>query len=171
MNQLITLIGMMGSGKSTIGPLLAKQLSVAFADTDTLIEQAEGLPIADIFHRHGEAVFRQSEKLILQNAIQKFADSGGVLATGGGIVLNPQNRALLQENGACVYLYSNMQTIMTRVAGTEMSRPLLKDTTQMSALLNERDALYRETAHIVIAQNPNKKPAAVVSEIMQALPV
>src|ERR1700687_5226873 len=102
--RLVCLAGFMGSGKSTIGQLLARQAGHRFVDLDTLIEQRSGLSIRDFFERHGEARFRELERETLVHILGEISEKGqpAVLALGGGTYAQPSNQAVLREQGAAV---------------------------------------------------------------------
>ncbi len=146
---MIVLIGLPGSGKSTVGRQLARRLGLPFRDSDHEIEQRIGCSISDFFAREGEAAFRDIEQAMLGELAQ-----GGpcVLATGGGAVLRPDNRAQLRQAGQVVYLRSTPEELYRRLRH-DTRRPLLQvaDPLQrLRTLYDERDSLYRETCHFVI---------------------
>ena len=145
----IFLVGLMGAGKTTIGKLLAKHLHKTFVDSDHEIEKRTGVNIPLIFELEGEAGFRTREAAI----ITEFTGMENiVLATGGGAVLDPQNRERLAANGTVVYLRAKVRDLWQRTRH-DKNRPLLQ-TADPQAKLNElflsRDPLYREIADIVI---------------------
>lgn len=145
----IALVGLPGSGKSTVGRQLARRLGVSFADSDQVIEQQLGCSIREYFEREGEDRFRDIE----ESAIDALtASTDGVIATGGGAVLRPGNRAHLRERTQVVYLRSSPEEVFRRLRH-DTNRPLLqvKDPLgRMRELYAIRDPLYRETAHYVI---------------------
>ena len=146
---MVSLIGLPGSGKSTVGRLLARRLGLAFNDSDHVIEQRLGCSIRDFFEREGEAAFRDIEESVLQELTQA---GSGVLATGGGIVLRPINRQRLRQSGNVIYLRSSPEEVFRRLRH-DRNRPLLQvedPLTRLRSLYSERDPLYRETAHFVI---------------------
>ena len=145
----IFLVGLMGAGKSTIGRHLAKALGLEFVDSDHEIERRTGASIPLIFDVEGEAGFRQREKKIIYELSRR---DGIVLATGGGVVLDPDNRARLRERGQVVYLYATVEQLLTRTA-KDRNRPLLQTAdprARLQELLEVRDALYREVADVVV---------------------
>lgn len=151
MSMRCTLVGMPGSGKSTVGRQLARRLDCPFVDMDQVLEERLGCSIRGYFDTHGEAAFRDQEAALL--AELAAGRSGAVLSTGGGAVLRAGNRALLRAACAPVfYLRASADEIWRRVRH-DRRRPLLQvDDPQerLRALYRERDPLYREVAHYVI---------------------
>ncbi len=145
----IYLIGLMGVGKTTIGKQLAKALKCPFYDSDKVIEELAGTDIPTIFCYEGEAGFRQRE----QKVIKDLTDlSGIVLATGGGSILKPENRAALKSSGFVVYLHCSIDKILYRTRH-DTQRPLLQTDNprqRLQSLLSEREPLYLECADIEI---------------------
>ena len=157
------LIGLMGSGKTTIGQLLAKRLHLPFIDSDHELELRTGVSVATIFEIEGEAAFRQREAAIIEELTQREAF---VLGTGGGAVLNADTRRVLRERGTVIYLHSRAETSYERVRRNR-DRPLLMVTdplARLRQLYEARHPLYTETAHHVI-ESYRDRPSAVVSEI------
>lgn len=144
----IVLMGFMGTGKSTVGRALADRLGYAFVDMDTRIEAREGRAISAIFATDGEAHFRRLERALVQ---ELAAGSGLVVATGGGIVLNPDNVGDFARTGLVVCLRATPAAILARVAH-ETHRPLLAEgdkLAKISALLAKRQPLYDAIPHQV----------------------
>jgi shikimate kinase len=145
----IALVGLPGSGKSTIGRQLARRLGLVSLDTDHVIEQRLGCSIREYFEREGEASFRDVEQEIIDDVTQSH---NGVLSTGGGSVLRLANREHLQSRCHVVYLRSSPEEIFRRLRH-DMQRPLLQvddPLTRLRDLYTIRDPLYRETAHFVV---------------------
>lgn len=145
----IALIGLPGSGKSTVGRQLAKRFSLIFVDSDARIEQRLGCSIREYFEREGEARFRDVEAVEI-DALTRI--EGSVLSTGGGSVLRAENRQRLRERCQVVYLRSSPDELYKRLRH-DRNRPLLQvadPLTKLRDLYAERDPLYRETAHFVI---------------------
>jgi shikimate kinase len=145
----IALIGLPGSGKSTVGRQLARRLQLPFFDTDHVIEQQLGCSIREYFEREGEARFRDVEETVLD---QLTLAGKGVLSTGGGAVLRLRNRQHLHERGHVVYLNSSPEDLFRRLRH-DVSRPLLQVADPLGRLRDlhaVRDPLYRETAHFII---------------------
>jgi shikimate kinase len=146
---LICLIGLPGSGKSTVGRQLARRLSLPFIDSDSEIERRIGCSIREFFEREGEESFRDVEQATIAELV---AAREGVLSTGGGCVLRQKNRVNLHAAGHVVYLHSQPDEIFKRLRN-DRNRPLLQvgDPLQrLRDLFAQRDPLYRETAHFVI---------------------
>jgi len=146
----IYLIGLMGSGKTTIGRLLARRMGRVFFDSDHEIEHRTGVKIPVIFELEGEAGFRRREA----QTILELSQEGGsiVLATGGGIVLDPANRAVLRETGWVVYLDVPTHILFERTRH-DTNRPLLRvqdPLAKLNELRVQRDPMYRETAHYIV---------------------
>ena len=136
------LIGMMGAGKTTIGRKLAHRIGYRFLDTDTLIEQAAGKSIPEIFERDGESGFREIETQVLA---QVSAYTALVVATGGGVVTQPMNWSYLRH-GVVIWLDVPNQVLMSRLSG-DTSRPLLKEVDlweKLEGLLSDRGKLYEQ---------------------------
>lgn len=163
----VILIGPMGAGKSTIGRQLAQHLHFQFVDTDKVIESRTGADIPWIFDVEGEDGFRKREAAVLTEFLGK---PGVVLATGGGIVVRPENRQLLESVQGVVYLTASLDRLVERTA-KDKKRPLLQvenPRERIGELLVERDPLYRQVADIVI--DTDKLGAkAIVDEIARQL--
>ncbi len=145
----IILIGLMGAGKTTIGKLLASSMGRTFIDSDHEIQQRTGVNIPVIFEFEGEAGFRKRETEVLQTVALL---PGIVLATGGGAVLREENRELLRKNGTVIYLRVPVNELKRRTR-FDKNRPLLQTDNPQGRLIelfNQRDPLYRETAHIIL---------------------
>lgn len=139
----------MGAGKTTVGRQLAKRLGRPFLDSDHEIEARTGVRIPTIFEIEGEAGFRRREA---QTIAELTAERGIVLATGGGVVLNPDNRRHLRETGWVVYLNVPPALLYERTRH-DRSRPLLRvedPLARLEELHAQRDPLYREIAHLVV---------------------
>ena len=142
----VVLIGLPGSGKTTVGRALAERTGRPFLDTDALIVSAAGEDIPTIFASHGEAAFRALERDAVRDAC---AVDGAVIATGGGAVLSPENVALLRAGGTVFFLDRSVEDILRTADLT--GRPLLRgDAERLRALAAQRDGLYRAAAHFVV---------------------
>ncbi len=145
----IILIGFMGVGKTEVGKLLAKKLNMTYIDTDSIIENEQGMEINDIFNEKGEESFRDMETKLLDN-IAKLKDH--VIATGGGIVLRPGNIKKLKSMGPLVLLTSDPETIHKRVKGSG-TRPLLNvedPNAKIKEILEFRMPIYRGIADLEV---------------------
>lgn len=163
--QNLFLIGPMGAGKSAVGRQLSRMLHLNFMDSDDEIEARTGVDIQFIFEKEGEEGFRKRESKVIDD-LSKI--DGLVLATGGGAVLDPQNRSHLGARGFVIYLYTTVEQQLARTQkGRE--RPLLEggDRQQiLEDLMAERDGLYREIADLVV-ETDGRKVKAVANEIVE----
>ena len=144
----LILVGMMGSGKTTMGRALAKHLSKAFVDSDEAITQRTGVTIPHIFDVEGESGFRLRETAAIRDLVER---DDMVLATGGGAVLEQQNRTLLQHNGIVIYLKASVHDLWQRTRH-DRNRPLLQTGNphaRLTELFQQRDPLYQQVADIV----------------------
>ncbi|MGQ0593970.1 MAG: shikimate kinase [Gammaproteobacteria bacterium] len=145
----IYLVGPMGSGKTTIGRRVARVTGRAFQDSDREIEERTGVSIAVIFEVEGEAGFRLRERQVIDDLTQ-LQDT--VVATGGGAVIDPQNRRCLRERGFVVYLRSSVDRLYAHTWRSR-NRPLLRTAdpkARLAELLAERDPWYREVANLIV---------------------
>ena len=164
---LISLIGLPGSGKSTVGRQLARRLQLPFVDSDQAIEARLGCPIREFFEREGEARFREIEAEVIDALTQQGA---GVLSTGGGAVLRPENRQHLRARGRVIYLKSHPEELIRRLRH-DTNRPLLQVADPMAKLRElfaTRDPLYRQTAHFVV-ETGRPSVATLVNMIVMQL--
>lgn len=175
---MIILIGLPGSGKSTVGRQLARRLGASFIDSDQEIELRLGCSIREFFEREGEESFRDVEQATLNELTQaqtpaellQPAPATVVLSTGGGSVLRPANRVALRSCGKVVYLHSQADDIFKRLRH-DRNRPLLQvgDPLQrLRDLYAVRDPLYRETAHFVV-ETGRPSVATLVNMIVMQL--
>ncbi len=168
MTQSVFLIGLMGAGKTTVGRILARELKYRFVDTDHEIETRTGVDIPTIFEIEGERGFRRRESQVIEELTRQ---SGIVLATGGGVVLDPGNRHHLREHGTVVYLAASPETLNERTRH-DRARPLLQVDDRLATLKNlylQRDPLYREIAHLVVEVG-NTQASQVARRILKAVP-
>ncbi|WP_462379840.1 shikimate kinase AroK [Pseudomonas sp. Marseille-QA0892] len=161
------LVGPMGAGKSTIGRMLAKELRLPFKDSDKEIEERTGANIPWIFDVEGEAGFRERERAMIAELSEL---EGAVVATGGGVILRPDNRAALRQGGRVIYLHTTVEQQVNRTA-KDRNRPLLR-TPNPAQILRElmaiRDPLYREIADVII-DTDERPPRQVVQEVIDRL--
>ena len=161
--MMITLTGFMGSGKTTVGRVLADTLGCLFLDLDDLIVKKAGKTIPEIFAQDGEPAFRQLEARLLRQTVEKYAESTVVLALGGGAVTTPASATLLHEKTVCIYLRATLETLQQRLSGETAGRPLADDA--MAGRLAAREPLYEETAHVII-DTDGLSPDEVADEII-----
>ncbi|MBB3809963.1 shikimate kinase [Pseudochelatococcus contaminans] len=164
--RTISLIGMMGAGKSTIGRRLAQRLDLPFVDADNEIEAAAGMVIAEIFRTHGEDHFREGERRV----IDRLLDNGPqVLATGGGAYMNADTRQRIGEAGVSVWLKADVETLLRRVR-KRPTRPLLQTEDPegtLRRLMDERYPVYAEADLTLISrEGPHE---AIVDELVALL--
>ena len=146
---MIGLVGLPGSGKTTVGRQLARRFGLSFADSDHAIEQRLGCSIRAFFEREGETPFRDIEQTVIDELTQQ---PFGVVSTGGGTVLREANRKHLHERGFVIYLRSGADDLFRRLRH-DVNRPLLQVPDPLGRLRDlyaQRDPLYRETAHFVV---------------------
>ncbi|QNI98518.1 shikimate kinase [Synechococcus sp. RS9902] len=161
------LVGMMGSGKTSTGRPLAERLGYGFVDADAVIEQAAGCSIPDIFDRDGEAGFRSLESQVLSAISQRHSL---VVATGGGVVTQPENWGML-HSGIVIWLDVVPDQLLQRLNADSTVRPLLQTANPeaaLNALLNERRPLYAEADLTVVIND--ETPEAVADGILQLVP-
>lgn len=162
-NNNIFLVGPMGSGKTTIGRILAEIIGCKFFDLDSEVEKKCGANIAWIFDVEGEAGFRKRESRILQEIV---SGTGIVLATGGGAILDKKNREILKKSGYIVYLNAPIGRLLERTSH-DHNRPLLcvkNPREAIEKLVSDREPLYQDVANLVVTTE-KKKPRLVAEEI------
>ena len=163
----ITLVGLPGSGKTTVGRQLARRLALDYFDSDHVIEQRIGCSIRTYFEHEGEDRFREVESAVLDELTQK---SGAVISTGGGSVLRELNRQRLHERCQVIYLNSHPDDLFRRLRH-DVNRPLLQvadPLTRLRDLHAVRDPLYRATAHFII-ETGRPSVATLVNMIVMQL--
>jgi shikimate kinase len=157
-SALISLVGLPGGGKSTVGRQLAKRIGARFIDSDAVLEERIGMPIRLFFERHGEAAFRDQEEAVIDEITQgrssgdASAPSALVLATGGGALLRPVNRERLKQRTTVIYLRSTPEELYRRLKH-DTQRPLLQvadPQAKLRELYEQRHPLYEQTAHYVV---------------------
>ena len=165
---MISLIGLPGCGKSTVGRQLARRLNVPFFDSDQVLEQRLGCSVRDYFEREGESCFRDREETVIDELSQV---AEGVLSTGGGAVLRPNNRLHLRQRTHVVYLNSVPDDLYRRLRH-DKSRPLLQVADplgRLRELYTQRAPLYREICHVSM-DTGRPSVATLVNLIIQKLP-
>ncbi len=163
----VFLVGPMGAGKSAVGRQLARLLHLDFIDSDDEIEARTGVDIPFIFEKEGEEGFRTRESRVIDELTRK---DGVILATGGGAVIDPQNRNHLGARGFVIYLYTSVQQQLSRTERGRQ-RPLLENGDPraiLEALMEKRDPWYREVADLVV-DTDGRKVKAVANEILDRL--
>jgi shikimate kinase len=163
----VFLVGLMGAGKTTVGRLLARRLHKTFIDADHELEARTGVSIPLIFELEGEAGFREREAKLLAELVTR---DNIVLATGGGAVLRPENRAALARHGIVVYLDASVDDLVQRTRH-DRNRPLLQThdpRLKLEELHRQRDPLYREIADIIVTSG-RQSVHQVVREIEDRL--
>lgn len=161
------MIGMMGAGKTSVGKVLAKRLGKAFHDSDQVIEARTGVRIPVIFEIEGEAGFRVREKAVIR---ELSSLDNIVLATGGGAVLDSENREVLKSSGTVVYLRAAVKDLLNRTR-RDKNRPLLRTgdpKTRLTELFQVRDPIYTQTAHIVV-ETGSQSLTSLANRLEQAL--
>jgi shikimate kinase len=163
----LVLVGMMGAGKSTVGKRLAARLGRPFADTDRVLEDRLGVSIPTIFELEGEAGFRDREAAVLADLLER---KGGVLATGGGIVLREDNRRQLAERAWVIYLRASAEDLWVRTR-RDTTRPLLRTAdprARIAELLAHRAPYYLEVANLVV-ETGRQPVERLIEHVMQRL--
>ncbi len=164
--KLIVLVGLMGSGKSSVGRRLAKRLGLPFTDADTEIVKAAGCSIEDIFKLYGETAFRDGERRVIARLL---GDGPQVLATGGGAFMDPETRASIGDHGVSVWLRADLEVLVKRI-GRRSGRPLLKDGDPRDILkdmMETRDPVYAQAD--IAVDTGDEPPDVTVDQIVVAL--
>jgi len=169
MKSLLFLIGYRGTGKTTIGELLAERIGWDFVDADVHLEASFGKTIKEIFAGEGEAGFRDKETLVLQELSKR---ERCVVGTGGGLILRDENRSLMRENGYAVWLKASVPTLAARIAADPMTaarRPNLAGggSAEIEEMLRVREPLYRACADLEI-DTEGQSPESIVQTILNA---
>ena len=167
--MLVSLVGLPGVGKSTVGRRLARNLDIEFIDCDSVLERRFGERIATFFERFGEAAFRDAEQDLLQELVDSRAAAGAVIATGGGVVVREANRRLLRERTVCVWLDARPAALLERL-GRNNRRPLLQvadPRARLMELARQREPWYAEASSIKVTASRNV--AATAAAIQEAL--
>jgi shikimate kinase len=166
MPKTITLVGLMGAGKSSIGRRLGQALGLPFVDADSEIESAAGASIEEIFGRDGEAAFRNGERRVITRLLDGPAQ---VLATGGGAFMDPITRGLVRERAISVWLRADIETLLVRVS-RRSNRPLLKGgdpRAVLTRLIGERYPVYAEAD--ITVDTVDGPPEATLAKVIAAL--
>ena len=166
--MLLALTGFMGSGKTSVGRIVADALGCPFLDLDEIIERSEGRSIPEIFAADGEEVFRTIEGKALRKVLSKYSASTAVLALGGGTVTIPGVISLLQEKTLCIYLKASPERLAANLEGKTDSRPLLQGKELLENIrerLAAREESYTSAAHIVL-DTEGLSPTEIADEII-----
>ncbi|WP_321383771.1 shikimate kinase [uncultured Enterococcus sp.] len=160
----ITLIGFMGAGKTTVGKLLSEQTGMAHIDFDDKIVEEIGMTIQEYFDLNGEAAFREKETKVLK----KYIDHNYVISTGGGIVMQQENRALLKAMAPVIYLETTPEVFIPRLKNDHTTvRPLVvsKSPEEIKQVFEPRITFYKETASMIVSTD-QRTPEEIVEEIL-----
>jgi shikimate kinase len=163
----IFLVGMMGAGKTTLGRALAQRLDMEFVDTDRVLVERTGVPVATIFEFEGEDGFRRREGALLAEMGKR---DGLVVATGGGAILSEENRNIMRTHGTVIYLRARLENLWERTRH-DTSRPLLATPdprATLASLLATREPLYRDTAHVIVDTGA-QSASTLVGKVLAAL--
>ena len=168
---VISLIGLPGGGKSTVGRQLARRIGARFIDSDAVLEERIGMPIRSFFEQHGEAAFRDREEAVIDELTRTDGEQR-IIATGGGAVLRPANRAHLHDRTTVIYLRSSPEELYRRLRH-DTQRPLLQvadPQAKLRELYEQRHPLYEEVAHYSV-DTGRPSVASLVNMIMMQLEV
>ena len=167
--MMITLTGFMGSGKTTVGEVLADFLGCPFYDLDALVVKKAGRSIPEIFADGGETAFRTLEAKVLRQAVEKYAESTAILSLGGGTLGTPASARLVAEKTTCIYLRASVDTLAARLAPEAACRPLLRGAPDLreriASLLAGREDVYASTAHVTV-DTDGLSPEQIADEIV-----
>ena len=175
--MIISLIGFMGSGKSSVGKELQNLMDCRFIDLDTYIEEKTGRNIPDIFASEGETAFRNMELEALKDIFAEKHSGNLILALGGGTLTNSQSAGLVRKHSTSIYLKASIDTLIANLKGAASGRPMLKGANdemqlrqRIEELLSQREHIYSETADLIInIDNLNDIPAAIAKEILKTV--
>lgn len=171
-DKLILLIGYRGSGKTSVGKLLADRLGWAWCDSDDAVEEAAGESISDIFADQGEPRFRELETEAINRLIATADQRGQVISLGGGAPMRPENRACWKDRASCVYLRGDAQTLHQRITGDDASgsrRPDLTDDgglAEVQKMLELRSETYERSADFIVDVD-HRRPETIVEKIVE----
>ena len=167
LKKTVAMVGMMGAGKTAIGTALARRLNVPFLDSDVEIEQAANLTIAEIFERNGEDFLRQRESEVIARLLDGPA---GILSTGGGAFLRPENRTQISAKGVSIWLRADFDLLWQRVKH-KATRPLLRTADPLStlaAIQKERDPIYA-LADLTVDADPSFSIDQMTDRVIRTL--
>ncbi|WP_292293328.1 shikimate kinase [Marivita sp.] len=167
LKKTVVMIGMMGAGKTAVGKALAAALHAPFLDSDAEIEKAANMTIPEIFARDGEAFFRVKERQVIARLLE---NERGVLSTGGGAYMAPENRALISQKGVAVWLNADLPLLWSRVKHKD-TRPLLRvpdPLGTLTRLYEERVPIYAE-ADLTVTSEPGLSVDDMADRVIEAL--
>tara|TARA_A100001388_G_scaffold109330_1_gene80209 strand:- start:54 stop:566 length:513 start_codon:yes stop_codon:yes gene_type:complete len=165
MKSHIFIIGMMGTGKSTIASLLSKKLNIPFIDTDKDLEDILNLSLEEFFKKFSEKKFRELESTYF---VEHVNSSHCIYATGGGIIINKKNRNVLKNYGRTILLNASIETIIKRLENDSKKRPLFTNKNTLENIWDERKHYYHQCSDIII-DTDNKEPQTIAKEIIKKL--
>ena len=170
--KAIILIGLMGTGKTTVGRLIARQIGALHIDTDGEIERHENMTVSQIFSERGEAYFRDAETAFLRRLSRRRPARPLVLSTGGGLPLRPENAALIKSLGTVIWLRADPHTLVKRVERKIEKRPLLADSTiglfeRMEKLCSERDVIYEQIADHIFDTEQDVHASVIAEAVLE----
>tara|TARA_A100001035_G_scaffold50973_1_gene37147 strand:- start:23202 stop:23714 length:513 start_codon:yes stop_codon:yes gene_type:complete len=165
MKSHIFIIGMMGTGKSTIASLLSKKLNIPFIDTDKDLEDILNLSLEEFFKKFSEKKFRELESTYF---VEHVNSSHCIYATGGGIIINKKNRNVLKNYGRTILLNASIETIIKRLENDSKKRPLFTNKNALENIWDERKHYYHQCSDIII-DTDNKEPQTIAKEIIKKL--
>lgn len=159
----LSLVGFMGSGKSTVGPMVASFLGMRYVELDKEVEKLAGTKIGDIFEKHGEFYFRELESKALNRTL---SGRGRVLSCGGGVIMNEENVRILRSRSLVILLWISLETAITRLQGCK-DRPLVsgKGEERILRLYRQREKFYIGASHRVVKAE-GRSPMEVAEEII-----
>ena len=166
LKKSVVLVGLMGAGKTCIGELLAKRLSLPFVDADEEIEKAAGCSIQEIFELYGEKEFRSGERRVIKRLLIQPVQ---IIATGGGAFMDDQTREFIRQLAISIWIRADLEVLVSRTMRRD-HRPLLKGNNHrdtLQKLLTEREPVY-EMADLVV-ESGNEAPKVTVNKLLQAL--
>ncbi|MQQ07281.1 shikimate kinase [Epibacterium sp. SM1979] len=167
LHKTVVMVGMMGAGKTAVGRALAQRLGVPFLDSDHEIETAANMSIPEIFERHGEAFFREKERMVIRRLLE---EERGVLSTGGGAFLAEENRRNISNFGVAVCLQADLEVLWNRVRHRD-TRPLLRTADPFATLRDlyeKRVPLYQQ-ADVSVVSDGSSTIEDMVDRVLEAL--
>ena len=167
LHKTVVMVGMMGAGKTAVGRALAQRLGVPFLDSDHEIETAANMSIPEIFERHGEAFFREKERMVIRRLLE---EERGVLSTGGGAFLAEENRRNISDFGVAVCLQADLEVLWNRVRHRD-TRPLLRTADPFATLrdLYEKRVPFYQQADLSVVSDGNSSIEDMVDRVLEAL--